>query len=504
MMTKTRLFMKILLIGGLFLGASAWALDRARPVPPPQADAIVIEAEDGDFFGVREAADLNGFSGSGYVRFPGTDISSLSFDLDIKRSGDYALRLRLAVLPNSETISQIRLDLDDTLVGSQRLPVNGIFSDMIFNRVVHIEKGEHRLTIGALSGEFYVDRISLESETPELIALTAPRGDLVTADPLPAAQRLYAYLLSQRGKATLAGQQIYSSMTDVDAVFKATGRYPAILGCDLIDYSPSRVSHGTNGVTVPLAIKWWKKGGVVSFNWHWNAPTGLIDKGPSQYWFSGFYTNATTFDFKAALDHPEGEDYKLILRDIDAIALQLKKLDAAGVPVLWRPLHEAAGGWFWWGSKGPEAYIKLYKLLFERLENYHRIKNLIWVWNGEDPAWYPGDEYVDILATDIYPQPHDHATQIDGFMKAQAASSEPKLVAMSENGTLPDLEAVAKQKIEWSWFCTWNGDFAVDKDNAYSEGYTSAKLIRRYYNSDWVITRDELPGFADGNDAGGK
>ena len=65
------------------------------------------------------------------------------------------------------------------------------------------------------------------------------------------------------------------------------------------------------------------------------------------------------------------EGYDLLIRDIDAIAEQLKRLQDAGVPVLWRPLHEASGGWFWWGNAGAEAYKELYVLLYDRLTNHH-------------------------------------------------------------------------------------------------------------------------------------
>lgn len=40
-------------------------------------------------------------------------------------------------------------------------------------------------------------------------------------------------------------------------------------------------------------------------------------------------------------------NYTLLIKDIDTIAVQLKKLQDNGVPVLWRPLHEAEGKWFW-------------------------------------------------------------------------------------------------------------------------------------------------------------
>ena len=47
----------------------------------------------------------------------------------------------------------------------------------------------------------------------------------------------------------------------------------------------------------------------------------------------------------------------------------------------------------------------LWRLMFDRLVNYHGLNNLIWVWTtsaSDDAAtWYPGDDYVDILGMDI-------------------------------------------------------------------------------------------------------
>ena len=74
-------------------------------------------------------------------------------------------------------------------------------------------------------------------------------------------------------------------------------------------------------------------------------------------------------------------EYNATLRDLDAIAVQLKKLEASKVPILWRPLHEAGGKWFWWGAKSNSAAISLYSLMYDRYTNYHKINNLIWVWS---------------------------------------------------------------------------------------------------------------------------
>jgi len=51
---------------------------------------------------------------------------------------------------------------------------------------------------------------------------------------------------------------------------------------------------------------------------------------------------------------PGTEENIALLNDIDTMARKLKQVQDAGVPVLFRPLHEAEGGWFWWGAEGPE------------------------------------------------------------------------------------------------------------------------------------------------------
>ena len=163
--------------------------------------------------------------------------------------------------------------------------------------------------------------------------------------------------------------------------------------------------------------------------WHWNAPCDLIDQLPDRSWSSGFYTKATTFNLAQALENKASEAYALLIRDIDAAAAQLARLQNAGVPVLWRPLHEASGGWFWWGAAGPDACIELWKLMFDRMTNTHGLHNLIWVWNGQHADWYPGDEFVDIIGEDIYPPKRGYSSRRTG--------SGWRILLAAANGSLP-------------------------------------------------------------------
>lgn len=320
---------------------------------------------------------------------------------------------------------------------------------------------------------------------------------LVNPEASRTAQGLMKYLCSIYGRYMLTGQQIgVLSTPELDMIHEATGKYPAVAGFDFMNYSPSRVERGAECRDTDLAIEWWKRGGIVTFCWHWNAPKDLVDLPPDRSWGRGFYTEATTFDVAKAMSDPDSEDYRLILRDIDAIAAQLALLQEAGVPVLWRPLHEASGGWFWWGAKGPEPCIALWKLMYERLTRHHGLNHLIWVWNGQHAGWYPGDEYVDILGEDIYPPKHDYSSQKERFLSAASYSKRNKIIALTENGVVPDPDRMAKDCTPWAWNCTWYGEFVFTEENGrrlYSGEYTELEQLRKTYHHPRTITLDGLP-----------
>ncbi|GIO87116.1 hypothetical protein J25TS5_40480 [Paenibacillus faecis] len=321
---------------------------------------------------------------------------------------------------------------------------------------------------------------------------------LVHPDASPETRGLMRYLCSIYGRSMLTGQQIgVLSTPELDLIHEVTGRYPAVAGFDFMNYSPSRVERGATCRDTDLAIDWWKnRGGIVTFCWHWNAPKDLIDLPPDRTWGSGFYTKATTFDVKKAMANTGSEEYRLILRDIDAIAVELKRLADARVPVLWRPLHEASGGWFWWGAKGPEPCIALWKLMYHRLTYEHGLNHLIWVWNGQHADWYPGDEFVDIIGEDIYAPVRDYSSQQERFRTAESYTQTPKIIAMSENGVVPDPDRVAEDGTPWAWNCTWYGTFVYREEDgrlAYSEEYTELEQLRKTYRHPRTITLEELP-----------
>ena len=307
--------------------------------------------------------------------------------------------------------------------------------------------------------------------------------------------RLKKFLADTYGHKVISGQMDLTwkdSVDMADRVYKVTGKYPALMGYDFMNY---KVRSGDGTKQVEEAISWWNKGGIVAFCWHWRDPSRPTG-------FSEFYTDKTKFripydPIAKKLDETSAA-FNGIKRDLDSIAKQLKRLEDAGVPVLWRPLHEASGKWFWWGASGPDAYLALYKYLYTYLTEEKGIHNLLWVWNGQDQDWYPGDSYVDIIGDDIYANNYD--TQSLAFNQfwymSDNPDTTPKMIALSENGAIPDMDECENTSTHWLYFMTWNdgNEEGDQKDNFWSgEKVNTTKHKKEVYSSSFVLTLDELP-----------
>lgn len=300
---------------------------------------------------------------------------------------------------------------------------------------------------------------------------------LVTSNPSPEANKLYQFLRESYGKKILSGVMTLNSFDETNWLKANTGKEPAIIGLDFM--------HCNRGYTwyddkTPIkdAKSYWLRNGIPVMVWHWRDPLRTTEE---------FYSNKTTFDI-SKINDPESAEYKAMINDIDYVSGLLKELQKDNVPVIWRPLHEAAGAWFWWGAKGAAPCKKLYQLMYDRMVNYHKLNNLIWVWTREpnDDAWYPGDEYVDIVGRDIYRQ-GDHTSQLIEFNALTSLYGNKKMVTISECGSMPDVDNLTKDAAAWSWFMPWYGDFVRSSTN------NSLDLWKKMFASNYVITLDEMP-----------
>lgn len=362
--------------------------------------------------------------------------------------------------------------------------------------------------------------LALSTLLPLTSAASSPlRTTPVDAQATAKTRAIYAYLISIQGKSTLAGQADQSwddSIDMAERVYADTGKYPALIGYDFMNYG--QTGPGLQGQRqVEEAIAFAAKGGLVSFHWHWRDPALLKTPQVNDAKFYAQEADAsknTGFTIpmsNGALDQ-DSLAYRQLNDGIDLVAVQLKRLADAGVTVLWRPLHEAAGnngkGWFWWGrarsdgASAAQAQILLWRHMYERLVTVHGLHNLIWVWNGQDAAWYPGDDVVDIVSYDIYDNSDNknYRSQIDTYRKTAAMAGGRKPVALSETGYIPDPDQMAADGAHWLWFMTWNdgaGPAGVSNANNFwtGEQYNTNAHKRKVYQHPSVITLDRLPRF---------
>lgn len=180
-------------------------------------------------------------------------------------------------------------------------------------------------------------------------------------------------------------------------------------------------------------------------------------------------------------------------KDIDKVSEQLARLRDEGIAVLWRPLHEASNGYFWW-SKDEESYKWLWKLMYQRQTEYHKLNNLIWVWSAQNARWYVGDDYCDVLSLDVYSSNASKDGQVNSLLFLQGISKN-KPIAMSECGTTPDIQSIADEKAMWSYIGQWGGNYLMNEEGKLSEEFNSEADLITMYNNNLTVTRDKLPAF---------
>lgn len=199
-----------------------------------------------------------------------------------------------------------------------------------------------------------------------------------------------------------------------------------------------------------------------------------------------FYKADTEFDAANATVEGTWEN-KVFTEDLKNVAAYLKLLRDADIPVLWRPFHEAAGGWFWWGKDAAS-----FKSLWIAMFNYFKtegLDNLIWVWTteGNDADWYPGDQYVDIVGRDVYNK--ETADCVSEYTSI-AENYGNKIVSLSECGTVGLISEQWASGARWSWFMPWydgtneDGSPVVHADEAWWKDAMS---------QEFVVSREDLP-----------
>lgn len=457
--------------------------------------------------------DMTGWSGDSYVYIDDKD-SSVTVKVNVPETGFYGLKINYIQCFGTPHKIQYLL-VNGESEGEICFPFNsGKGWELLDAGYVRLEKGENEIQLKSYWGYTFLDYLTL-SPAPEYITNLSPTPSLCNPNATKETKNLYAYLTGVYGNNVLSGQQEYcgshnynkdslmqqgkpidyfvDNEKEFDHIEKVTGKQPAIRGIDFLFYNTTAPYFDDAPERV---IAWYKdKGGIPTVSYHWNVPTDGPDSTDTAFYVESTGNKPfTTFSITNAITEGTWEHEK-IDADIALLAEQFKKIQDAGVPVIFRPLHEAEGAWFWWGAEGPEPCKKLYHYLWDKLTNEYGINNIIWEWTSSPYAsskdWYPGDEYVDLIGCDKYNavnyQPNTSAVAAT-FYSLVAQTSGQKMVCMSENDTIPALENIEKTKAAWLYFCPWYGNFLTDLN--------SDEELSKMYNSDYCITLDELPDWS--------
>ena len=335
-----------------------------------------------------------------------------------------------------------------------------------------------------------------------MLSTAAFGSEPAASDLIPEARRVLRYLEEVYGRKTLTGISEWGG--GPMRVQAATAHEPAMRAMGAFVAVQPKFGPGYDEAlqrNIAQCRRWWhERGGIVSMDFHWGKPGD--PRGTAWVKRSG------PFDVGKGVT-PGTPEHEAVMADLRRTADYLAQLTEARVPVLWRPLHEIEGAWFWWTDvEEPENTAALWRLMFDYFVNERGLHNLIWVYSSaqghggvpkdapvEDRyayrrRFYPGDEYVDIAGVDIYVGTRMFREDPIPWAYETVQSVAPnKMAAMCECGALPNPDLMEAEGIPWLYCLAW---FALD-------GHNPAGWMRETYPHERYLTLDELPALAPHN-----
>lgn len=244
----------------------------------------------------------------------------------------------------------------------------------------------------------------------------------------------------------LFGQEFFNSFrfssgsahgNEEDSDSKAvTGAHPAVLGSDFHYYLEK---NDTERGFHTQAVKWaYQQGYVITFDWHLSA------RGTTSYEYSPSSANLA----KNIVNNSNG-DRDWYYGELDKIIEIINEdlvVDDDTIPIIFRPLHEMNGSWFWWGSSGTgttDNYKALYQLTVDYIKE--RTRSVLFCWSPNisfNSNYYPGDEYVDVVGVDGYELTTTTLREQVGAV-VDFAMEHDKIAALTETGYRIDQGSVA-------------------------------------------------------------
>lgn len=492
-------------LDGVLTATSLTQLETESPteVPAPQHSAVALQVPEitrQDAFLKLEAEDAAipsgcsvamlprlGYSGTGYLKgLNAKNNNNLVLTAEIPATQHYDITVVVGagaastckILANGEPVYTMTTDATDYFM---RITVQGIF----------LSAGTCELSIVPMDGIVDIDCVELTNNT-SLYDETAEIDEVpVNENATEKTRALYHFLTENYGSKIITGQYASdSSDKELDQIYTVTGKYPMIRFADMGAYS-SNGGDPKKATAVEDSLAWAAEGGAVGLSWLWNAPTGTAD----------IYAKKTSFDLGTAMTDADvamcssqelldmlesgeiSQNCYALIQDIDAISKAMQPLADADVPVLWRPLPEAGGGWYWWGAAGADAYRWLWNLMYTRMTEYHQLNNLLWVWNGQSSSYFVDESRYDIASLDLYVDKEEvYGSRYEQYV-ALRNMAPGKILAISECSTVPDMNAMFRDNAVWSFFGLWYAPYLGE--------YTDNNILIAIYNSEGALTRED-------------
>ncbi len=346
---------------------------------------------------------------------------------------------------------------------------------------------------------------------------------------------LYGHQNDTHNKAFLKDSQSNSDTKDVTGSIAAVCGIDASFTADEVHYTDQDKQKGIDVITkgANLAIDTAKQGGTITVSAHMPNFELVKEKGKDadgKYDYSEYSSNVTTGNIVPRI-MPGGDLNEVYTGYLDRVSEFAHKLDAAGVPVLFRPFHENNGSWFWWGKAfcDEEGYKNLYRYTVQYLRDAKNVHNFLYVYSpgatftddNDYLSRYPGDEFVDVLGFDMYDTSPTADYKTDPWMNSfkgtvdlvsKLATTRGKLSAVSEVG-ISSMPISGNADKDWfshvaniisdsdmAYYMTWSNydtkNFFAPYMVSDTKGHEMINNFINYYNEDESVFADGVGNYS--------
>ena len=241
--------------------------------------------------------------------------------------------------------------------------------------------------------------------------------------------------------------------------YEKSGQYPGILGLDVRLSNLHKLGKAGIEKVVADLTKYAESGGIITASAHFSNPA---ENGgdPTIENYRGTIGGDDAWAQLITEGTPFNTSFK---QELEGIADFFEDLKENGVPVIWRPLHETNGNWFWFAmvQSGVKIREESFANLWIYIHDYFTIErgldNLLWEFspnidNGSEvltePLYgFPGKDYVDLVGFDWYTRTGD-PMQIETARTYKDLASLGMVINLNEFGPAGDFVADEEGEIQ--------------------------------------------------------